>query len=633
MDVSLTTLSGFLSQQPASVMHLICIHQVSSTIGKTSEEVFLATRGIVPFSRSVLWVSLPSPTGYPEVTVGHAPAVGIARTIRNEYPDMRFVTLSIAEAVMKHDIETAIIDAAQLHAFQNRDRGGDHEPEFHSEIIENVATLSVPRLSYSHKAAELLNVPSTENVDVDRLFKDPNKPDLALTMTLPGLLDTLTFVPDTQPHKALLPTEILIDPKYVGLNFLDVLTALGQIPQNAVLGIEGAGIVVQAGTASGYQPGDRVAMLADGTLRTSVKADHRTAVKIPDSVTLADAASMAGTACTAYRSLVDIANLDSSESILIHAGAGATGQMAIQMARHIGAEVFTTVGSERKRDLLEVAYHIPASHIFHSRNASFIHAIKRMTNGRGVDVVLNSLSGSLLESAWLESIAPFGRWVEIGKRDIVENRGLPMRPFLNNVTFSCLDLTGLWRQRPQMMQKLLKDVFRLVAQGVLRPPTPIMEFGVNEIRAAFRTLQSNKEGGKVIINMTGQQRLTVKQAVSTDWGFKNKRSYLIVGGFGGLGREVARWMVNRGARYLIIVSRTGAGQDPVRATLLDELRAVGCSPTVMSCNISNKAALQAVLAECEKKLPPIAGCIQASMVLRVSPSRCGDGMIYSVLMD
>ena len=624
--IGLTTLSDFLSQQPSSPVHLICVHQISSTIGSTVEDAFLSTkkiltaRDILPSVKSILWVTLPSkPSPAMDVIAGHGSVVGMFRTIRNEYQDIRFVTLSVAAAVMEHDIEAAIVDASQLNERRDGDHRGDYEPEFHYGLVGNIASLSVPYLSYSYMAAKLLNTPPKDTADIDRLFKDRSEPDLVLSMTVPGLLDTLTFDPDNRPHQALLPTEILIDPEYVGLNFLDVLTALGQIPQNADLGIEAAGIVLEAAPASGYQPGDRVAMLADGTLRTSVKADYRTAVKIPDGVTLADAASMAGTACTVYRSLVDIANLKSPESVLIHAGAGATGQMAIQLASHIGAEIFTTVGSKRKRDLLEATYGLAADHIFFSRDASFVQGIKRITDGRGVDVVMNSLSGSLLESAWLEVIAPFGRWVEIGKRDIVENRGLPMRPFLNNVTFSCLDLTGLWRQRPQLMQKLLKDVFHLVAQGVLRPPTPIVEFGVNEVHNAFRTLRSSP-GGKVLIRMGGNQRVMARQAVSTDLVFRNNLSYLIVGGFGGLGREVARWMSNRGARHLIILSRTGAGEDPEKSSLLDELKAVGCSTTIVNCDISNRAALRIALAECESKLPAIAGCIQASMVLRVSPS-------------
>ena len=261
---------------------------------------------------------------------------------------------------------------------------------------------------------------------VIRPFQSSEHTPLILGVASPGLLDTLAFIPDNEAAGFLLPTEVLIEPTYVGLNFLDVLTALGQIPQNSALGIEAAGLIIEAGVQTDLRPGDNVAVLTDGTLRSRVKADHRTAVKLPTGISLRDAASLAGTACTVYRSLVDVARLEPGETVLIHAGAGATGQMAIQLAQYLGADVFVTVGSDKKRRLVQEAYGVSPDRILNSRDVSFIPAIKRMTEGQGVDVVLNSLAGELLTTAWAEVVAPFGRWVEIGKRDIIDNEGLGM---------------------------------------------------------------------------------------------------------------------------------------------------------------------------------------------------------------
>ncbi|KAK5732063.1 Type I Iterative PKS [Elasticomyces elasticus] len=386
--------------------------------------------------------------------------------------------------------------------------------------------------------------------------------------------------------------------------------------QNTVLGIEAAGIVTEAGVATDLRLGDRVAVLTDGTFRSSINADYRTALKLPNEVSLRDAASLTGTACTVYRAFVDIAQLQLGERVLIHAGAGATGQMAIQLASHLGAEVFVTVSSNTKRQLIQNVYGIKPSNIFSSRDISFVNGIKRLTGGQRVDVVLNSLTGELLASAWAGVVAPFGRWVEIGKRDMIDNNSLAMRPFLNNVCFSCIDLTGIWRQRAALMRRLLTSVFALVTDGVFHAPKPLAEFGVHQIQAAFRRLQSNKDGGKIIDDMEAEKEVTVQQPPTHSWNFRGDRTYLLAGGLGGLGREIARWMVRRGVRFLVVLSKSEPGKDETRLMLLDDLRAAGCKVAAMMCDIANKDALEAAMTECSTKLPPIAGCIQASMVLR-----------------
>ena len=168
------------------------------------------------------------------------------------------------------------------------------------------------------------------------------------------------------------------------------------------------------------------------------------------------------------------------------------------------------------------------------------------------------------------------------------------------------------------MRRLLTDIFKLVASGVLQPPTPLAEFGLDRVQAAFRHLQSGKDGGKVVVNMEGSQRVTVRQEVTPSWTLKADCSYLLAGGLGGLGREVARWMVQRGARSLILLSKSGPGDDETRLALLDDLKDAGCNAMVIACDISKKSALEAALLECRKTMPRIEGCIQGSMVLRDS---------------
>ncbi|KAK4892946.1 hypothetical protein LTR27_008674 [Elasticomyces elasticus] len=590
--------------------HAILLHKSSTSNKDHASTIFSTFKRVMPLVRSLMWVTLADSMS---PTAEEGLIAGLTRSLRNEYQDVPIVTLSIAHAALQIQPETAILASFQPARLLDR---GAYEPEFYYELVGHIAALQVPRLHYSFEDAGCINCPTAKSGLVSRAFQSPGQTPIVLTVIFPGLLDSLVFLPDKRAIERLLPTQIRVRPVYVGLNFLDLLTALGRIPHNAVLGIEAAGIVTEAGIDTDLRPGNRVAVLTDGTFRSIITADYRTAVKLPNEVSLRDAASLTGTACTVYRAFVDIAQLQQGERVLIHAGAGATGQMAIQLAGHLGAEVFVTVSSNTKRQLIQNAYGIKPSNIFSSRDTSFVNGIKRLTGGQGVDVVLNSLTGELLASAWAEVIAPFGRWIEIGKRDMIDNNSLAMRPFLNNVSFSCVDLTGIWRQRAALMRRLLTDVFTLVTDGVLHAPKPLAKFGVHQVQAAFRRLQTNKDGGKVIVDMETEKEVIVQQPPMHLWNFRGDRSYLLAGGLGGLGREIARWMVRRGVRFLIVLSKSEPGKDETRLMLLDDLHAAECKVAAMMCDIADKDALEAALSECSTKLPPIAGCIQASMLLR-----------------
>jgi NADPH:quinone reductase-like Zn-dependent oxidoreductase len=201
---------------------------------------------------------------------------------------------------------------------------------------------------------------------------------------------------------------------------------------------------------------------------------------------------------TAYYSLFDIGRLLKGETVLIHAAAGGVGQAAIMLCQMIGAEIFATVGSTAKKTFLKETYNIPEDHIFFSRDTTFAKGIKHATKGRGVDLVLNSLAGDSLRATW-ECMAHFGRFVEIGKRDILANSGLEMAVFEHNATFSSVDLTVVAAERPQVMKRVLDDVFDLLRKGVVQPISPITIFPISNVEAAFRTLQAGKAHGKILV--------------------------------------------------------------------------------------------------------------------------------------
>lgn len=339
---------------------------------------------------------------------------------------------------------------------------------------------------------------------------------LLLSIGTPGLLDSLLFVDDDGFAVPLATNEIEIQPKAVGLNFKDVLIALGSIA-GSNFGHECAGVVSRVGPGAGFEVGDRVwCCTSSGTFQTHVRTPSCNAAKIKDDMSFNSAASIPLVFCTAYYALYHVARLREGESILIHSGAGGVGQAAIQLAKLRKANVFTTAGTTEKKDLLINQFGIPKTQIFSSRKTSFEKAIKRLTRGVGVDVVINSLSGDLMRASW-SCIAPFGRFIELGKTDIMSGRGLSMDPFLKNVTFSSVDLAVVMRSSKSLMSEITKTIEEFLGNGAISLCQPLHVYGLSEIEKAFRFMQSGKNMGKIVIEMDQSASVKVCCMIQLSW--------------------------------------------------------------------------------------------------------------------
>ncbi|KAH3970822.1 hypothetical protein HBI56_188080 [Parastagonospora nodorum] len=296
---------------------------------------------------------------------------------------------------------------------------------------------------------------------------------------------------------------------------------------------------------------------------------------------------------TAICSLDHIAHFKQGESILIHAGAGGVGQAAIQLTKIRGAKVFVTVGNESKRQLLKETYRLTDSQIFYSRNNTFAEDIRNATDGRGVDVVLNSLAGELLKETW-DCIAPFGRFVDIGKADIIANNVLPMGPFDCNVTFSAVDLVVVHEQAKPLMKTIMQDVLRLFEKHPhLHEPKPLHIFAPSRIEEAMRYLQGGKNTASAIWQRTSSAVGWVAWAV---------RSY-------------AGWLaVAPGTSYYLLF--LGTEGKPNALKFIKEIEDMGVKVTAPACDITNMKLLENTLQQASKEMPPIKVCIQAAMALR-----------------
>lgn len=323
---------------------------------------------------------------------------------------------------------------------------------------------------------------------------------LKLTTESPGLLNTLQFVDCPVYHTDLGAHDVEVEIKATGLNFRDIMASMGEV-KGDVLGAEGSGIVTRVGAeVTSTKPGDRVALLASitGCFQTFARTVDIAVAKIPDSMTYEQAACIPVIGATVIYCLKDLARLSQGESVLVHAAAGGVGQAAIMYAQSIGAEVYATVSNEEKKKVLTETYHIPEDHIFSSRDASFAKGIMRQTQGRGVDVILNSLAGEFLRLSW-QCIAHFGRFIEIGKRDIYSNGALEMFPFSRNVTFSSADLETVMARDQKTTARLMTETIELWHQGVFKETTPLNVAPYSNIEESFRMVQAGKHIGKFVL--------------------------------------------------------------------------------------------------------------------------------------
>ncbi|PYH88109.1 hypothetical protein BO71DRAFT_489013 [Aspergillus ellipticus CBS 707.79] len=582
-----------------------------SLLVEMGEDMFTQLQHIFTRAQNIVWISA-ARRGSPRWPAAHA-AQGLARVLCTENGRLGFITAQLEDGPGDNDPVTAW--AQHIHEIIARwfSSASDQPRDF--DYQERNGTLHVARVGEDRHLSEQIS----EQVEAPaklRPFGQTGRP-LAMAITNPGSLDAsgAVYMEDPNYTRSLEPNEIEIHNKAIGVNLRDVFTLLGRIKDETQLGCECAGIVTRVGSAcTTLQPGDRVTALKLGCSSSFARFDARMAAKIPNDMSWATAAAIPITAVTAYHSLIRLGQLSRGESILIHSGAGGTGQIAVQLALHIGARVFVTVSSEDKRQLLRDQYQIPDSQILFSRDTSFQRHIMRLTDNRGVDVVLNSLAGDGLVASW-ECVAPYGRFIEIGKTDVENNTRLPMINFARNVSFFVVAVDQ-WTERPDLVQASLAPVMEMVAAGTLRPAWPLREYSIADTEAALRSMQSGKNVGKYVLTMDDNALVRTSLRHIPSYTLSPDATYVIAGGLGGLGRSAASWMASMGARHLLLLSRSGPKSAAAQA-LIQTLQAQGVQVRTPKCDVTSLDALRTAIGDCAAaNWPPIRGCLQGTMVLQ-----------------
>ncbi|KZF19523.1 hypothetical protein L228DRAFT_214821 [Xylona heveae TC161] len=576
-----------------------------TNISKTDYD---SLRHLLTQCAGLLWVTADH-TLNPELSM----ISGLVRTVRweRDLDDSNLVTLAIQDSSLTEiDLSSAIMDIYKVQFWDKADQR-------HGEYSYRDGLVYINRLTNAQDVNGFLASKSSAPAPQPQPFGADSDRALKLRTDAPGILNRLHFADDPDWHLPLPDDEIEVEVKASGLTFRDVVVAMGEVP-SSTFGEEGAGIVTRVGAnISDIQPGDRVVFVSSGkgSLQTFARVKSYLTAKIPLEMSFEVASGIPCNYMTAYYCLVDAARLRKGESILIHAAAGGTGQAAIMFAQNVGAEIFATVSTQEKKDLLTQTYGIPEDHIFSSRDLTFAQGVMRLTKGRGVNVILNSLAGEALRKSW-DCIAPFGRFIEIGKKDIYANGKLDMWPFSKSVTFAACDLATVVQLDPETSLRLLKDCVRFFAEGTLKTSTPYTVLDYSQIEDAFRQMQSGKSIGKIVLVPHKDDIVPVVPKSLSAYRFGEDASYILAGGLGGLGRSIAQWMVSRGARNLVFLNRTEP-PDNVKEFLQD-INSKGCKTLVCVCDVSNKDSLLGVIEKCNAEMPPIKGCIQGAMQLKDS---------------
>jgi len=390
-------------------------------------------------------------------------------------------------------------------------------------------------------------------------------------------------------------------------------------------GLECAGIIrAVASDVAGLSIGDRVAGLAPAALSSRVITAAHAVMRIPSEISFAAAATVPVTFVTAVYALGTLGKLSAGEHVLIHAAAGGVGLAAIQYAKYRGAIVIATAGSDVKRGFLRLA---GADHVLDSRDLGFANAVRAITDGAGVDVVLNSLSGEAMEQS-LAVLKPFGRFLELGKRDFYLNRRIHLRPLRQNVSYFAIDVDQLPIQRPDLARALLSEVATALADGAIRPLAHRC-FGFGEVADAFRLMQASGHIGKLVLLPNGNRGVRLGQAPAI--ALRRDGTYLVTGGISGFGFEAARWLAEHGAGSIALLSRRGA-DTPGAAERLAELQALGSEVRLYSGDVADPASLGPVLDEIRTKQAPLRGVIHAASAIQDAlASELDDAAITPIL--
>ncbi|MET0463360.1 MAG: SDR family NAD(P)-dependent oxidoreductase [Chitinophagaceae bacterium] len=411
--------------------------------------------------------------------------------------------------------------------------------------------------------------------------------------------------------------ELEIEVDDVSINFKDFLKVTGMISRkatvdtffNTAIGMDCAGIVTRTGkNVRSFKVGDQVMGFSkDGAFRSAALLQEDKTSLVPSALSGNHPSHVLLVFSTVIKALKGIARLQKGERILIHNAAGGVGLAAIQYAQHVGAEVYATTSKEEKAAYL---HSIGVRNVYKLSNLEFVSRILHDTNGYGVDVVLSAVPGEVFYQSFA-LLAPYGRYLELGKKDIIDNSALPMQFFSRNLTFSALDLDKVINEKPWELQELFGEIRRGFDEGYYRP-LPTAAFSADQVQEAFGLIDRGQNIGKVVVEM--KNKIVQAAMINKTTDLIDGGTCLVTGGTKGLGLEVAKWITSLGIKAVLLISRSGV-EEGKEGSLLDYFKQKGVEVRVKQVDVSCAGAVSQMIADAERELPPIKAIIHSAMVL------------------
>ena len=519
-----------------------------------------------------------------------APLWGVGRTVMNERADIacRLIDLdpeTPAEAAME-----ALCDEI-LH------------PDEENELLLRRGCRYAPRL------ARGLPQPASDGADVEAGFT------LAFGQSEGSDRTILNRIAIPHPGAG----EVSVRVHAAGVNFRDVLQRIGLLPEEAfeegfagpTMGLEFSGEIIAVGEdVDGLRPGDAVFGFGRNAFSSHLVAPAFCLFRKPPSMSFAEAATLPVAAVTVYYSLHHLARLSKGERILIHGAAGGVGLAAVQYAQSVGAEIFASAGTPEKRALL---HRLGVQHVVDSRTLAFADDIRAITGGEGIDVVLNSLAGEAIHKG-ISILRPYGRFIELGKRDFYANSKLGLSPFRHNIQFFGVDVDTLLVDRPALARELFQELAPLLERGTFSP-LPHRVYPIARSGEAFRSMQQSRHIGKIVITTNTADGAPVPEATRMPLRLSPDATYLVTGGRGGFGLATAEWLASHGARHLALIGRSKITA-PDAASTLERLRKDGVEAREFSADVTDETQLAKILGQIRHDMPPLHGVVHAAAVIQ-----------------
>jgi phthiocerol/phenolphthiocerol synthesis type-I polyketide synthase C len=550
---------------PTSVLHIV----QALTASRQSPRLWLVTEGSQPVDGDV-------------VSVAQAPLWGMGRSIDHEHPELRCSRVDLPANGQPADVAALV-----------------------EELLADTSDTDVAfrgGLRYVAGLTPFATEPETAEPQAGSAFR--------MEYSRPGVLDDIDT--RTVARRAPAPTEVEIEVHATGLNFIDVMRALGVYPGQkdgpTQIGVECSGVVTAVGAdVDDVRVGDSVIALAAEGVGSFVTTPASLVTPMPVELSFEEAAAIPIAYLTAYYALHEQARLRRGERVLIHSAAGGVGLAAVEVARWLNATVLATAGTPEKREHL---HGLGIQHVFDSRSLTFADQVLAATGGGGVDAVLNSLSGEAISHS-LETLSPYGRFLEIGKTDIYGQGRLQLWQLRNNASYIVIDLAQLIVDRPAYVGALLRDIVAHIEQGAFRP-LPVRAFPAAKTATALRTLSQGKLIGKVAVSVdTRPQPAAHRDRLPAQ--LHPDATYLITGGLGGIGLATASWMVEQGAKHLVLLGRGPASEAGKRA--IDELHDKGCDVVYVRGDVTQTDMLSSTLDSIRATMPALRGVVHAAGIL------------------